>query len=185
MMSKPLILECDASPVGLGACLLQEEADGIRVPVHFVSRSLSSAEAHYSQVEREALSIVFAVKCLHSYLYGRKFILRTDHKPLLHIFGETANLPSIAVSRLQRWNVILSAYDFAMEHIKGTCNLAADCLSRLPLKLTDKQDAAIVNVVHANERELSELLPITAADVTTESSSDPVISQIMEFIKFG
>ena len=56
----------------------------------------------------------------------------------------------------------MSAYDIAVEHIKGTCNLAADCLSRLPVKLTDKQDAAIVKAVHANERELFELLPITA-----------------------
>ena len=72
--------------VGVGACLLHDsEAHGTPVPVHFVSRSLSSAEAHYSQAEREALSIVFAVKRLHSYLYGRKFILRTDHKPLLRI----------------------------------------------------------------------------------------------------
>ena len=86
-LSKPLILESDASPVGLGACLLQEESDGSRISVHFLSRSLSSAESHYSQIGREALAIAFAVQRLHSYLHGRKFIWHTDHKLLLRIFG--------------------------------------------------------------------------------------------------
>ena len=125
------------------------------------------------------------MKRLHSYLYGRKFILRTDHKPLLHIFGENADLPATAVSRLQRWSIILSAYEFSMEHTKGSCNLAADCLSRLPLERTASQYAAIVNAVCSNERELSELLPFTAVDVAAGSASDFVLSQIIEFVKFG
>ena len=61
-VNKKVIVECDASPFGLGACLLHEFPDGSVRPVCYVSRALSSAESHYSQIEREALSIVFAVK---------------------------------------------------------------------------------------------------------------------------
>ena len=84
-LSKPLILESDASPVGFRACLLQKWSDGSRIPVHFVSCSLSSAEFFYTR-----LSVKPLLSVLLSYLYGGKFIFRTDHKPLLHIFGENA-----------------------------------------------------------------------------------------------
>ena len=118
-VDRELILECDASPHGIGACLMHEFSDGSRRPVCYVSRSLAKAESHYSQIEREALVIVFAVKRLHPYLYGRVFKLRTDHKPLLRIFGENCGLPATAVSRLQRWAVILSGYDYVIEHLPG------------------------------------------------------------------
>ena len=84
---KPLILECDTSPTGIGACLLQPDKVGYLRPVTYVSRSLAAAERNYAQIEREALAIVFAVKRLKQYLCGRHFTLRTDHKPLLKIFG--------------------------------------------------------------------------------------------------
>ena len=57
---------------------MHEFSDGSRRPVCYVSRSLAKAESHYSQIERQALAIVFAVKRLHSYLYGHVFKLRTD-----------------------------------------------------------------------------------------------------------
>ena len=123
-----IIVECDASPQGLRACLLHEYSDDSRRPVCYVSRALSSAEPHYSQIEQEALAMIFAVKRLHMYLYGRQFCLRTDHRPLLKIFGEHSGLPATAVSRLQRWAVILSEYDYSIEHIKGSSNVIADCL---------------------------------------------------------
>ena len=77
----PVVLECDASAKGIGAVLYHVYPDNSRRPVVYVSRALSSAEPHYSQSEREALAIVFAVHRLHQYIYGRRFTLRTDHKP--------------------------------------------------------------------------------------------------------
>lgn len=183
-VSKKVIVECDASPYGLGACLLQESEDGSRRPVCFVSRSLASAEAHYSQIEREALSIVFAVKRLHMYLYGRTFTLRTDHKPLLRIFGEHSGMPATAVSRLQRWAVILSEYDYQIEHIKGTSNVVADCLSRLPLPLSTSQVNSIERAVQENAFEGFGELPISAADIAKASTSGE-IGTVMEYLKHG
>ena len=140
-----------------------------------ISRSLAKAEAHYSQIEREALAIVFAVKRLHIYLFGRSFVLCSDHKPLLHIFGEKYGLSATAVSRLQRWAVILSEYDYVFEHISGSSNAVADCLSRLPMDLTAAQEVATVSAVneHAHDPHISSSWMHTLSG-STHTSLDPL-----------
>lgn len=80
----------DASPVALGAVLVQYERDyGDCNPriICFASKSLSSTEQRYCQTEKEALALVWAVERFATYLIGRRFELETDHKPLETIFG--------------------------------------------------------------------------------------------------
>ena len=180
-----MVVECDASPYGIGACLLHEYDDGSRRPVFYVSRSLTSAESHYSQIEREALAIIFAVKRLHMFLYGRSFLLRTDHKPLVKIFGEHAGLPATAVSRLQRWAVVLSEYDYRIEHVSGSSNVTADFLSRLPQKLTQQEEQCIINAVDENARDPCSSIPVSASDVATASKSDLALSKVLQYVQFG
>ena len=108
-ITKQLKLYCDASPRGVGACLMQV-MDKHERPVAYASRMLTSAEANYAQIERKALAIIFAVKKFHQYLYGRCFILVTDHRPLCKILGHNRGVPSLAAARMQRWALILSAY---------------------------------------------------------------------------
>ncbi len=73
----PTILEVDASQKGLGACPLQNDK-----PVTFASKSLSSAQRSYSDIERETLALVFRITRFHNYIFGKEFEVHTDHEPL-------------------------------------------------------------------------------------------------------
>ena len=130
---QPLVLACDASPYGLGAVLSHHMADGSERPVGYASRTLSKAESNYSQLDKEALAIIFGVRKFHQYLFVRHFEIKTDHKPLTHIFQESQATPTMASGRIQRWALTLGAYDYAIQHREGKAHANADALSRLPL----------------------------------------------------
>ena len=108
----------------------------------FASRTLSSAEKGYAQIEREALVIIFGVRHFHMFLIGRRFTLVTDHKPFVKILGPKQGIPALAAARLQRWALILSAYEYNLEYMAGEENKEADMLSRLPME---------VNVIDPNQ----------------------------------
>ena len=75
---------------------------------------------------------MFRVKRFHQFLYGRKFTLVTDHKPRQAILGPKSAVPTLAAARMQRWALVLSAYDYDLEYRKSVEHLNADALSRLP-----------------------------------------------------
>ena len=112
--AKPLVLACDASDFGVGAVLSHIVDNGKERPIAYISRTLSAAEKHYSQLEKEALAIIFTVKKFHCYLIGRHFTIESDHQPLKTLFGETRRIPNMAPSRMVRWAVILSAYQYSI-----------------------------------------------------------------------
>ena len=80
--SKPVILQVDASKVGLVGSLLQKDNHGKLRPVAYASKSFTPAETGYASIEREMLAVVCGCIKFHHYLYGRKFVCQSDHRPL-------------------------------------------------------------------------------------------------------
>ena len=148
----------------------------------FASRTLSVAEQNYAQVEREALDIIFGVKRFNQYLYGREFILVTDHRPFCKLFGHADGVRPVAAARMQRWALILSAYSYKIEYIAGSANLCADCLSCLPVPSAKIHPAEKGNEIHATN---CLTLPVTARDITTLTTKDKIISRVFACVQHG
>ncbi|PAA64530.1 hypothetical protein BOX15_Mlig015521g3 [Macrostomum lignano] len=137
---RPVELEVDASQKALGGILSQEGR-----PVLYISKILSKAERNYSQIEREALAIVWGVRRCHRFLCGRKFTLVTDHKPLVYIFAVDSELPARVSARLQRWSILLTAYDYEIKY-RNTKAMSSDALSRLVSQHKSEATLEIGNV---------------------------------------
>ena len=124
---EPFVLTTDASLYAVGAVLSQGPI-GKDLPIAFASRTLCPAETKYSVIERELLAIVWSVKHFRPYLYGRKFKLVTDHRPLTWLFS--IKDPG---SRLARWRLKLEEYDYEIQYKPGKINKNADALSRIKI----------------------------------------------------
>ena len=141
------------------------------------------AEKNYAQLEKEALSLVFGVKKFHQFLYGRKFQLMTDHKPLTMIFGSKTGVPPIAAARLQRWALLLSAYSYNIIYKQGVDHSNVDGLSRLPLSEV-KPSASEVQSTDFTVCQLN-LLPVTSKELAAATRSDPELSRVLNFTLKG
>ena len=135
---RSFVLETDASTVAVGAVLKQHfDSFGSEYPVAFFSRALTATERNYSAYELEMYAVVRAVERFRVYLLGRPFLLRTDHMALVNLLKR--DLPP--TTRVQKWILRLSEYNFTIEHQKGTANVMADILSRLPFASAAESEA--------------------------------------------
>ena len=127
-------LVADASPVGLGAMLVQVTASEDKRLIACASKSLTETEQKYPQTQREALAIVWSVEKFYYYLLGKPFTLVTDHEALKFIFGEEARIkPGRIMSRAEGWALRLAPYMFTVKTIEGKMNIA-DPASRMLLR---------------------------------------------------
>ena len=121
-INSPIEIQVDASSHGLGACLIQHNH-----PISYASRSLTNAEKHYAQLEKELLAIVYACEKFNQYVYGQPVTIKSDHKPLATIIKKPI---SVTPPRVQRFLVRLMKYDLKIEFIPGKFLYIADTLSR-------------------------------------------------------
>lgn len=166
--------------MGLELCWKE---DGSEQPVEFASRTLSSAEKIYAQIEKEGLAIVFGVKRFQLYLYGRKFTLVTDHQPLTRIFGPKSSIPPLAPARLRRWAVLLSGYDFDMVFRDCAGNANPDFFSRFPIQ--SQADDDLDPDEHCVCATITDELNITAAEVAEGTKKDGLLVKVYECTSFG
>lgn len=175
----PIILTCDASAYGLGAILSQLNDKQQEHPIAFASRTLNTAERNYSQIDKEALAIVFGVSKFNKYLYGYKFTIRCDCKPLTSIFGPKKGIPVMTAGRLQRYAIFLAGYDFKIQFIKSEKN-SADVLSRIPLGQEKTPKVETTYLHHIDEMKIMD-----ATLVKIETNKDSILSKVKYYIQTG
>lgn len=157
--------------------------DGSEKPIIYVSRTPSVAEKGYSQLEKEGLAVVFAVKRFHHYLFGRLFSIFTDHKTLIGLFSESKGIPPVASARIQSWALTLSAYQYSIQYKAGSENANADAFSRLPHPDTPSHTDLPPGTVFLLDR-LS-TVPVSAKQIRMWTERDPVLSQVKRWVMQG
>ncbi len=179
--NKQTELTTDASPWGLSAILSQcTSGTNNRKVVAYISRTLSEVERRYSQTEREALAIVWAMERLHLYLSGAKFTLYTDCKPVEMILGNPKSKPP---ARIEQWNLRIQDFDFNVVYTSGANN-ASDFLSQHP----SSSDAARVQEDVAEEyvnfltaHAVSKAM--TLKEIKEETKKDEILQELVKIIR--
>ncbi len=126
--NKEFIITVDASKLGCGA-ILSQITNGEDLPICFASKSFTKGEQNKAVIEQELIAMHWGIKYFRPYIYGTKFLVRSDHRPLSYLFS--LKDPN---SRLTRIRLDLSEFDFRVEYIKGKENVGADALSRIYMK---------------------------------------------------
>jgi hypothetical protein len=152
--SKEFILTTDASNFAIGG-VLSQKFDNIEHPVAFSSRTLNNAEINLDTTQKEVLSVIWNVKHFRPYLYGKKFLIRTDHQPLQWL--RNLKEPN---AKLTRWRLALEEYDYRIEYVPGKSNQVADALSRISLpqneNFVNEEIIETVEIENRNEAEDSD-----------------------------
>jgi transposase InsO family protein len=177
--TKPFLMMVDASQHGLGACLMQEGS-----PITYFSCSLTNTQMNYAQIEKEMLAIVVGCKKFFQYIWNRKCVIQTDHKPLEYIFKK----PLSDVSpRLRRMLMKVQQLNLVVKYTPGKQIPVADHLSRSHLStttLTRNFEASLEKQVLLIE-DMKNLPDESWKKYRKATSEDAVLQQVAEYVRNG
>ena len=156
--SKPFVVETDASGVGLGAVLMQEEK-----PLAYFSHKLSPQAQGKLVYEKELMAMVLAIKKWRPYLLGQNFLVRTDQKSLKYLLEQR-----VVEGEHHKWLLKLLSYNFDIQYKPGKDNTAADALSRLPAEMTFAT--------------ISTPFVLDFEDIANQVAEDPYLTNIIKVI---
>eukprot|EP00731_Ephydatia_muelleri_P000008 Em0001g8a len=187
-MTKPFVLETDASGSGVGAVLSQSQDDGTFHPVAYASRSLTRPESNYGITELETLAVVWALTHFRGYLYGNSVTVYTDHAAVKAVL-ETPN-PSGKHARW--WSKVYESgvKSISIIYKSGKSNTNADALSRNPVGPATQQVEEVQVAAIQTDGTVAELLAaepqqVQQVDFREEQKKDPHVMQTIRFLEEG
>ena len=194
-LSKPTILalydpdavtkiSADASSHGLGAVIMQKKRLEWK-PIAYASRSMTETEKRYAQIEKEALASTWACEKFSNYILGKKFLIETDHKPLIPLLG-TKHLDALP-PRILRFHLRLGRYDYNITHVPGKLLYTADTLSRAPLQKTT-EDIELQEEAKAMLEMVISNLPASKGKIakySTVQAADAECSKVINYCQNG
>jgi len=179
---KETFVVVDASPVGVSAILSQKPKNSDtnnQQIIAYASRALTDTEKRYSQTEKEALAIVWAVEHFHLFLFGSEFTLVTDHKPLEIIYGQRTAKTS---ARIERWVLRLQPYAFKIVYKSGVNN-PADYLSRHPTNESKRKQEKMTEQYINFVTEHSVPKAMTLKEILDATNADAALTELRDAIK--
>lgn len=183
--SKKTKISTDSSKNGIGAVLLQAQAENWR-PVAYASRTMTPTEYRYAQIEKECLGLVYGFEKFHSFVYGLPtFVAETDHKPLIAIIKK--NLCEMS-PRIQRLMMKLQRYDFNLIYTPGKHLVLADVLSRATTQNPSSKESSTETDVNLHVDLITETLPMSdmkSKQIAAETEKDGYLQKVIKHMKEG
>ena len=180
-VNKPVILSADSSSYGLGAVLYQQVQKEWK-PVAYTSRSLEAAETRYATIEKESLAITWACEHFAQYLVGKRFVIHTDHRPLVSLL-QSKRLDELSV-RIQRFRMRLLRFSYDIVYVPGKDQVVPDAMSRAPIHTKLCFNDNLVHEVEDYGRAIVNALPISDLQLQRVKASqgvDPIVSDIVRY----
>ena len=160
-------------PIWSGCCLISLTGRWLRKAHCFCLQNTNQSRMQLFTVGQVGTGNYFGIKHFHEYIYGRPFMILTDHKPLLCLLSKSKATSPMASARLQHWSLLLGAYQYCIQYKAGPAHANADALSRLPLLSCPTPVPLPSETIKLMEH--LDSIPVTVSRIRTLTSRDPLL----------